>query len=122
MEEMVFALAGSVAGTETEAQELLERLCEAAIAMWKGRLAEGVTAEDCGTTFVCAAAFTAAADFCVARQGSSVASFAAGEISVKTRAGAETAAMAEELRQAAERMMAPYTGCSGGFAFLGVKG
>ena len=113
-------MAGSVVDSADEA--LLEQLCEAAIDMWKGRLTNGTTVEDCMTAFTCAAAFTAAADYCVARQCSPQVDFTAGEISVKGKAAGEITAVADKLRLAAERMMAPYTGCSGGFAFLGVRG
>ena len=67
-----------------------------------------------------AAAFTAAADM-MAGGGGDVASFTAGQVSVKGRTAAETAALAGSLRQAAEELMAPYTE-PGDFAFLGVPG
>lgn len=120
MKENVVAMAGSVADGTDEA--LLEQLCEAAIDLWKGRLADGTTVEDCTTAFTCAAAFTAAADYCVARQCSPQVDFTAGEISVKSKGAGEVAAVADKLRLAAERLMAPYTGRCGDFAFLGVKG
>lgn len=122
MKEQVFALAGRIAGVDEDGQALLEQLCEASVAMWESRLAEGVSAESCGSAFVCAAAFTAAADFCTARQSGGGVDFTAGEISVKTRAAGETAALADSLRQTAERLMTPYGAASGGFAFLGVRG
>ena len=120
MKEAVVALAGSVIESADEA--LLEQLCEAAIAMWKGRLTDGATVEDSMTAFTCAAAFTAAADYCVARQCGPQVDFTAGEISVKGKAAGEVAKAADKLRLAAERLMAPYTGSYGNFAFLGVKG
>lgn len=119
MKEAVVALTGSVIENADEA--LLEQLCEAAIAMWKGRLTGGTTVEDCMTAFTCAAAFTAAADYCVALQCGPQVDFTAGEISVKGKAAGVSAA-ADKLRLAAERLMAPYTGGYGDFAFLGVKG
>ena len=122
MKEQVFALAGSIAGADENGQALLEQLCEASVAMWESRLAEGVSAESCGSAFACAAAFTAAADFCMARQSGAGVDFTAGEISVRTRAAGETAALADALRRTAERLMVPYMAASGGFAFLGVRG
>ena len=81
-----------------------------------------MSAESCGSAFVCAAAFTAAADFCAAQLSGAGVDVTAGEISVKTRAAGETAALADSLRQTAERLMTPYGAASGGFAFLGVRG
>ena len=115
-------LADSMAGAGESGQALLEQLCEVSIALWKGRLREGVTVEDCGSAFICAAAFTAAAEFALGHSGSGAESFTAGEISVKGRAAAETAALAKNLRQAAAELMAPYTTASADFAFLGVQG
>ena len=78
---------------ETE-MALLEALCQAAEAAWTGRLREGVAAEDCGTAFPCAAAFTAAADLAAGRSGNTVAAFKAGDVSVESRDGADSAALA----------------------------
>lgn len=112
-------VAGGLSGGGQEDSALLEALCEAAIERWKQRLREGVAPEDCGSAFVCAAAFTAAANF--ACGGGGVESFSAGEISVKGRGAAQSAAVAEKLRQAAEELMAPYVH-GAEFAFQGVRG
>ena len=72
--------------------------------------------------FRCAAAFTAAADLAAGRCGGShVAPFTAGEISVKAQDAGESTRTAAELRQAAERLMAPYTD-AGDICLRGVRG
>ena len=62
MEQTIRKLAETVSGAGEDEAALLVALCGAAIRRWRGRLREGLTAEDCGTAFHCAAAFTAAAD------------------------------------------------------------
>ena len=107
MRERILSLATAVSGVGTEREDLLSALCDAAEAEWNARLRDGMTAADCGETFCCAVAFTAAANL-AAGQSSDVASFTAGEISVKGQSGKECAARAAALRETAERMMAPY--------------
>ena len=105
-------MAASGAGEEQRA--LLEPLCAAAENAWLGRLRKGVTAEDCGEALICAAAFTAAADLTAGDGGGGgLASFSAGDISVKARDSGERAKTAESLRQAAERLMEPYVRAAG---------
>lgn len=113
MSETIMELARSLCGAE-EGDALLTALCGAAETAWRARLRGGVTAEACGEAFLCAAAMTAAADYWAGQCG--VESFMAGELSVK-HGGEGTAA----LRQAAERLMEPYT-VERGFAFQGVRG
>ena len=67
MHETILELARTVSGAGEAETALLEALCQAAEAAWTGRLREGVAAEDCGTAFPCAAAFTAAADLAAGR-------------------------------------------------------
>lgn len=100
--ELALAAAG---GGESD-KTLLESLCAAAERNWLARLREGVTAEECGEAFPCAAAFTAAADL-AAGEGGAV-SFSAGDVSVNLGGGAERTRRAETLRQAAERLMEPF--------------
>ena len=59
MGERILELALAAGGGD---RALLEPLCNAAVRAWTARLREGLTAEDCGEAFPCAAAFTAAAD------------------------------------------------------------
>ena len=117
MRERILRLALAAAG-ETE-QTLLEPLCAAAERSWLARLREGVTAEECGEAFPCAAAFTAAADL-AAGEGGAV-SFSAGDVSVNLGGGAERTRRAETLRQTAERLMEPFVRAEGLWA-QGVEG
>lgn len=113
--ELALGLAGGGEADKT----LLESLCAAAEGAWMARLREGVTAEDCGEALPCAAAFTAAAD--LAAGGDRVASFSAGDISVRLGSAGECAGRAEGLRQAAERLMEPFVRAEGLWA-RGVEG
>lgn len=121
MQERILSLALAVTGAGEGERPLLEMLCEAAAGFWTGRLRDGVSAEACAAAFCCAAAFTAAADLLTGRQGDGIRGFTAGELSIQSGSGADAAALAEGLRQAAERIMAPY-GVEKDFAFLGVQG
>ena len=96
MEQTIQKLAETVSGAGEDEAALLEALCGAAIRRWRGRLREGLTAEDCGTAFHCAAAFTAAADL-LSGGGDSAASFTAGQVSVKARTAADSAARSSRL-------------------------
>lgn len=120
MRERILELAAAAAGAGEAERALLEPLCAAAEAMWLGRLREDVTAEDCGEALVCAAAFTAAADL-AAGGGGGVASFSAGDVSVKVRDGGDRLKTAESLRQSAERLMEPYVRAADLWA-MGVQG
>lgn len=119
MRERILELAAASAGAGETERVLLEPLCAAAEAMWLGRLREDVTAEDCGEALICAAAFTAAAD--LAAGGGGVASFSAGDVSVRVQGGGERLKAAESLRQSAERLMEPYVRTSDLWA-MGVEG
>lgn len=119
MEEKILALAAEIVGGE--ASTLLTALCQAAEAAWRGRLREGVAAEDCEEALCCAAAFTAAADYLLSRGSGGIASFTAGEVSIQTRTGGDGSALAGALHLAAERIMAPF-GEPEGFDFRGVPG
>ena len=122
MSKTILELAQAISGAGEAEQELLELLCGAAEQAWTKRLRAGLTEEDCGAAFRCAAAFTAAADLAAGRCGGShVASFTAGEISVKAQDAGESTRTAAELRQAAERLMAPYTD-AGDICLRGVRG
>ena len=120
LQETVLTLARAVSGAGGQDEVLLETLCRAAEAYWRGRLRQGVTAEDCGEAFPCAAAFTAAADLAAGQDGG-IESFTAGSVSVKGVGGESAARRAESLRRSAEERMAPFAE-PGDFAFQGVRG
>ena len=105
---LMLAQAASSAGEEE--LPLLQTLCEAARRRW-----------DCGAAFTCAAAFTAAADLPGSRGCGAAIAFAAGDVSVKGRTAADAAALAQELRRTAARLMAPYVEAED-FCFRGVRG
>lgn len=113
-------LARTVAGGQTD-EELLRVLCGLAAERWRLRLRPEVTAEDCGDAFCCAAAYTAAADLAVSRGGEGLESFTAGAVSVRMGTAAERGEAGLALRQAAERLMAPYVE-PGDVSFKGVRG
>ena len=121
MTERIISLAsGLVNPSETEVV-MLEALCHAAENKWMNSLQNGVTLESCGEAFLCATAFSAAADFVVSRNSEGIESFTAGEISVKRDGSSAGASQAEALRKAAARLMAPYAVMES-FAFKGVQG
>ena len=120
LQETVLTLARAVSGAGEQDEVLLETPCRAAEAYWRGRLRQGVTAEDCGEAFPCAAAFTAAADLAAGQDGG-IESFTAGSVSVKGVGGESAARRAESLRRSAEERMAPFAE-PGDFAFQGVRG
>lgn len=113
-------LARTVIGGQTD-EELLRVLCGLATERWRLRLRPEVTAEDCGDAFCCAAAYTAAADLAVSRGGEGLESFTAGAVSVRMGTAAERGEAGLALRQAAERLMAPYVE-PGDVSFKGVRG
>jgi len=121
MDADILTLAGMVSGAGEAEQGLLEALCSAARQRWLLRLREGVVPEDCGSAFICAVAFTAAADLLTGTTDCHVSSFTAGEISVKTGSAKECSANAEALRKTAERLMAPFVEAED-FSFKGVRG
>lgn len=121
MTEEILMLARAVSGAGDAESPLLEPLCQAARRRWESRLRPGLTPEDCREAFVCAAAFTAAADLAAGRGGGAVSAFTAGEVSVKGRGAAESASLARGLRETAEGLMAPYAG-EDSFCFRGVRG
>ncbi len=121
LQETVLTLARELSGAGEAEEALLELLCQAAEQRWNKRLRPGVTAEDCGKAFPCAAAFTAAADLAAARGGDGVSGFTAGSVSVRIRSAAESCALAESLRRTAERLMAPFAAPED-FCFRGVRG
>lgn len=120
MDEMKRTLAAELCGVEEE-DSLLVALCATEETLWSRRLPAGMTPEDCGSAFLCAVAFSAAADYLTAQGAAEPASFTAGEVTVKGLSPAERTALANELRLAAQRLMMPYLGATH-FCFKGVEG
>lgn len=105
MEERILKLAMAAAGAGEAERTLLEPLCAAAMALWRGRLREGTAEEDCGEAFLCAAALTAAAGLTAGGEG--VESFSVGDVSVKLRSGGAES-RAERLHRTAAELMEPF--------------
>lgn len=118
MDVTAAALAAELCGAP-KADTLLEALCAAAEQAWSRRLKSGVDADDCGGALVCAAAFTAAADY-LGGQAGAAESFTVGDVTVRSASGSALA-QAKALRETAERLMAPYAD-SVCFCFKGVRG
>ncbi len=116
MTEKIVALAKAL-GAETDQEELLSVLCQAAQQELEGRLRPGVTPDDCESAFVPAAAWMALAWLNTGNGGEGVTAFTAGDVTIRKEGGRETAALLDQ----AGRIMAPYLQDSG-FAFLGVGG
>ena len=117
METTVLKLAAELCGAGEE-DVLLQALCDAAETFWKTRVQ--IAGEDCGRALRCAAAFTAAADY-LGKNCAGGESFTVGDVTVKGMTGQTAQALADGLRQSAERLMAPYA-VSGTFCFKGVRG
>lgn len=113
------ALAAELCGAE-ESDGLLAELCAAAERVWEGRLAEGVSRENCGEAFSCAVAFTAAADY-LGKNACGAEAFTVGDVTVRSIAGQVLSEQAEALRETADQLMRPYAP-SGSFCFRGVRG
>ena len=121
MREEILTLARIVSGAGEAEEALRDSLCQAARLRWEGRLREGLTPEDCGRAFACAAAFTAAADLAAGRGGGGAWAFRGGDISSRGGGAAEAASLAQGLRRTAEALMAPYAETED-FCFKGVRG
>ena len=119
METTVLKLAAELCGAAKE-DVLLDALCNAAEAAWKRRLNTETVGEGCEDALRCAAAFTAAADY-LGKSGAGPESFTVGDVTIKGQTGQSALALAEALRQSAERLMEPYA-ASGNFCFRGVQG
>lgn len=106
-------------------ETLLKRLCEIAAAQWEARLKDGVTAEDCRTVFVCAAAWMAVVGIYTQKSvtGWNIESFTVGDVSVKTTGLENTSQMSapQKLEWQARMLMRPFCRPEG-FAFVGVRG
>ena len=106
----------------TEAEKpLLAALCTAAVGSVTQRLRPGLSAEDCGDAFLCAAAMVAAAGLISCRSSGDVEQFSAGDVSLKTGSNDNGCKAAASMRRHAAELMEPYW-VDDGFAFAGVKG
>ena len=119
MDNTALRLASELCGIHGE-DVLLEALCDTAERAWEGRLKGGVSREACAGALICAAAFTAVADY-LGKQASGGESFTVGDVTVKNGTGQSLSVQAEELRRTAERLMEPYA-VSGSFCFKGARG
>lgn len=108
----VVNLAMSMGANEGD-ENLLVPLCQTAMDDLSLRLRAGVTAEDCSPAFEIAAAWLALDHLEAA--GGVVSAFSAGDVSFSVGGDGPN------LRQRAERLMAPYV-TEKGFAFAGVRG
>lgn len=120
MFEQIVYLASAIVRPAEEERPLLTSMCAAAMAELAGRLRKGLTPEDCGDAFPCAAALLAASRVLPCRGGGDVEQFSVGDVSVRT-GGSGINETAAALRRQAESMLTAYCG-DGEFAFLGVKG
>ena len=121
MLEQILHLAEAIIQPSEAERPLLTALCASAEAELAGRLREGLSPEDCGDAFPCAAALLAAAGVLPCRSGGDVEQFSAGDVSLRTGGGGQVCGTAAAMRRQAADMMAGYWG-DDSFAFLGVRG
>lgn len=119
MFEQILYLAEAIVRPTEEERPLLTAMCTAAMAELTQRLRDGLSPEDCGDAFPCAAALLAAAGVLPCRSHGDVEQFSVGDVSLRTGGGVSETACA--LRRQAASMMSPYWG-DDAFAFLGVRG
>ena len=117
MTEEIMVLCRAMGAAEDE-EELLLPLIQAVTSALEGRLKTGVTPADCGAAFPLAAAMVAMDGLDRASGSSRVASFTAGDVSIRTSEGG---GQSQSRTAQAERLMAPWLGETG-FAFRGVAG
>ena len=116
MEEKIFAMVQALAGSQADREETVRSLCRATEAALSARLLPGLTPEDCGDSFVCAAAWHVWAALSDGEMAGGIYSFTAGDVTVHKDGNGAT----QQLRQQAETLLAPYV--QDGFSFLGVRG
>ena len=112
MTEKILKLLAAM-GADASQEELLTPLCQAVQDSLARRLRPGVTAEDCESAFVTAAAWMVLAGLRTGDGGEGVTAFTAGDVTIRREAAA--------LLEQAERLMAPYV-VDGGFFVQGVRG
>ena len=113
MTEEIVALCRAM-GAGEERDDLLRPLVQTAVQSLSARLKPGITAEDCGASFLVAAAMTAMAG--LEQTEGDIASFTAGDVTVRKGGRGSVG-----LDARAERLLAPWLGETG-FAFRGVTG
>ena len=101
-------------GAGADREEILPALALAACEQLRARLRSGVRETDCGEVFPLAAAMIALDTLRELEGENGIASFTAGEVSIRCDAS-------RSLVRAARRLMAPWT-TDGSFAFRGVRG
>lgn len=122
MTEKIMTLAAALVHPAEEQRELLRILSEGAERELRSLLREDCTPEDCGESFLCAAALAAAADFgMMTAAGNGAMSFSAGSVSVSCGNGDEQERLCRALRRQARRLLRGFAR-DDGFAFQGVKG
>lgn len=121
MFEHILTLAAGIVQPSDAEKPLLAALCAAAQIELAGRLRSGVSPEDCGDAFPCAAALLAAAGILPCRSGGEVEQFSAGDVSVRTGGNGQLCQAAAVMRRQAVSMLAPYAE-DGDFVFRGVRG
>lgn len=126
MTEDIFALASLLTHPGEDQQELLRLLCTAAEEETRRKLTVPEDTPGCPEALLCAAAWLAAADFLGCQgavQAGELQSFTVGEVSITQKESMESSGgSAQQLRSQAARILAPYCGGDGAFAFLGVPG
>lgn len=121
MYEEIYQIAAAIARPSEAERPLLEALCAAAEADAAARLREGVTPEECGSSFLCAAAMLAAAGALSCQSSGGVEQFTAGDVQLRLKSGGGDSDTAEPLRRRAGELMRPWWRDED-FAFTGVRG
>lgn len=104
-------------GASEDQEELLRPLIEAVKVRLEGQLKVGVSPVDCGSAFPLAVAMMAMDGLEGAIGGDRVASFTAGEVTVRKQSAGQGRSLSDQAR----RLLAPWL-VETGFAFQGVTG
>jgi len=115
MEEQVLELLKQLRPC-TEDEELLLLLCRAACGRLERMLKKGVTPEDCGESFLLAAAWLATDLLADVGEGANITALSAGDLTVRREGGRRGSGKAQ-----ATELLAPWLKAEG-FIFRGVKG
>lgn len=116
--QQVFEAAAALAGELTAQQEhMLEALCGASLSSLSARLREGLVPEDCGDTFITAAALMALASLYGCTGEVPTEQITAGDFTIRKGTSSREKAV-RCLTEQAEGMMVPYL--KDRFSFRGV--